>query len=100
MKSTDFCKAMSQELSNWQTRLHYVTNKFDSMPSIDKYKLTSHIEGLHILLTEIEDRIHSLETECPTNWSDEGDEIKVKMGEFAGRFKETEGVLHDYDFGG
>lgn len=70
------------------------------MPSIDKYKLTPHIEGLHILLTEIEDRIHSLETECPTDWSGEGDELKVKMNEFAHSFKEAEGVLHDYDFGG
>jgi hypothetical protein len=44
MKSLDFCCEMDRELSSWRNRLHEVSEKFDSEPSINKYRLQPHID--------------------------------------------------------
>ena len=55
---------MDKELSSWRNRLHEVSEKFDSEPSINKYKLQPQIEGIHILETELDDRLSELRQEC------------------------------------
>ena len=60
MKSLDCCCEMDRELSSWRNRLHEVTEKFDREPSINKYRLQPHIEGIHILQTEMDDRLEEL----------------------------------------
>jgi hypothetical protein len=55
---------MDRELSSWRNRLHEVSEKFDSEPSINKYKLQPQIEGIHILETELDDRLSELRQEC------------------------------------
>ena len=64
MKSLDYCCEMDKELSSWRNRLHEVSEKFDSEPSINKYKLQPQIEGIHILETELDDRLSELRQEC------------------------------------
>ncbi|MFZ5765826.1 MAG: hypothetical protein ACOY4H_09550 [Thermodesulfobacteriota bacterium] len=66
MMNKNCCNDMERELAGWRSRLEEVSRKFDAVPSIDKYKLTPHIEGLHIVLTELDDRISLLRRECPT----------------------------------
>ncbi len=65
MMKSNCCMDMERELAGWRSRLEEVSRKFDTVPSIDKYKLTPHIEGLHIVLTELDDRISMLRRECP-----------------------------------
>ncbi|MBI5559571.1 MAG: hypothetical protein HY885_18265 [Deltaproteobacteria bacterium] len=67
MTTDTCCQNIERELSCWKGRLDEVAHKFDAVPSIDKYKLTPHIEGIHILLTELDDRINTLRKECPSN---------------------------------
>jgi len=98
MKANEFCSNLDRELTDWRRRLQEVSAKFDEMPSIDKYRLTTQIEGLHILLTEMEDRIHQLRESCPTGEWFEEEESKV--GEPAYNLKEGKEVAYDYDFGG
>jgi hypothetical protein len=50
----------------WSSRLQELSNKFDRVPSIEKYKLLSHIEELHILMTEMDDRLCDMMNACPT----------------------------------
>jgi hypothetical protein len=64
MKSLDLCCEMDRELSSWRNKLHDVTEKFDREPSISKYRLQPHIEGLHILETEMDDRLEQVRSEC------------------------------------
>ena len=63
MKSFDCCE-MDSELSSWRNKLHEVAEKFDHEPSINKYKLQPHIESIHILQTEMDDRLEELRTAC------------------------------------
>ena len=97
MNAHEFCTNLDRELASWRERLQAVSSKFDEMPSIDKYRLTTQIEGLHILLTEMEDRINFLKNACPTGDWFEGEDA---TGEPVYNLKEERGVRHDYDFGG
>jgi hypothetical protein len=64
MKSLDFCCELDRELSSWRNRLHEVSEKFDHEPSINKYKVQPHIEGINILEAELDDRLDELRQEC------------------------------------
>ena len=64
MKSLDYCCELDRELSSWRNRLHEVSEKFDYEPSINKYILQPHIEGIHILEAELDDRLDEVRREC------------------------------------
>ena len=66
MATTLYCSSMAEELEFWSSRLHELSNKFERVPSIDKYKLLPHIEELHILMTEMDDRLCDMMNACPT----------------------------------
>ena len=67
MKSLDYCCELDRELSSWRNRLHEVSEKFNHEPSINKYKLQPHIEGIHILEAELDDRLDEVRREL--TWS-------------------------------
>ena len=77
MKSSDCCCETDSELSSWRNRLHEVAEKFDREPSVNKYKLQPHIEGIHILQTEIDDRLEELRRVCKYGGIDV--ELKAKL---------------------
>ena len=64
MKNLDFCCELDSELSSWRNKLHEVSEKFDHERSINKYKVQPHIEGIHILQAELDDRLDELRREC------------------------------------
>ena len=47
------------------------------MPSIDKYRLLPQIEELHILVTEMDDRLCEVMTACPTVEALEKEELNT-----------------------
>lgn len=100
MEVKDYCRNMEMELTSWKSKLYDVIRKMDSAPTGAKEKVYEDINGLHILMTELEDRLDSLRTSCPTEWSPEDKEIRVKLDDLESRYKETSKVLFDYDFGG
>lgn len=66
MANRNYCSNIAEELEFWSNRLHELSNKIDRMPSLDKYKLLPHIEELHIMMTEMDDRLCDLMTSCQT----------------------------------
>ena len=89
---------IGKELECWHDRLATVTGKIDGLPSIEKYKLTPYIEGLHILLTEMDERIGELRTEGVTT-SSSGVVVRPPVVEKEA-CKSQECERYDYDFGG
>ena len=65
MASRNYCSNVGEELEVWSIKLHELSRKIDHMPSIDKYRLLPHIEELHILMTEMDDRLCEVMTACP-----------------------------------
>ena len=66
MASRDYCANVAEELERWSERLHSLSDEIDRIPSIDKYRMLPQIEQLHILMTELDDRLCDLVDSCPT----------------------------------
>ena len=66
MASRNYCSSIEDELEVWSGRLHELSEKIDRMPSIDKYRMLPHIEELHIVLTEMDDRLCNVMASCST----------------------------------
>ena len=95
MASRDYCSNMAEELEGWSNKLHELSSKIDNIPSIQKYHILPQIEELHIIMTELDDRLCEMVTSCPTAGSlSEGDSVgPVNMN-----ISSSESF--DYDFGG
>ena len=100
MEVKEYCKNVDIELTSWKAKLYDVIRKLDAMPSGHKEKVLPEIEGFHILMGELDERIEQLRSECPTEWSPSREEIKVKLDNLSSKFNDAEGILFDYDFGG
>ncbi len=81
MATLEYCSNLALELERWSKKLHAISKKIDHLPSIEKYKLTAHLEGMHILITEMDDRIMQLRNECPSVAEPEKEERGIKTGE-------------------
>jgi hypothetical protein len=80
--------------------MYDLMNKIDKLSSGEKQRMLDEINGLNIIITELDDRIDKLRTECPVAWKPEQEQIQSKFSEINEKYKETTGVLFDYDFGG
>jgi hypothetical protein len=100
MASRDYCSNVAEELERWSGRLHSLSDEIDRIPSIDKYRMLPQIEQLHILMTELDDRLCDLMNSCPTVETGGG---KVVRGGVSTVGKGTGPVANekfDYEIGG
>ena len=100
MNVTDYCKNLDIELTGWKAKLYNVMRQMDKLPTGDKQRMYEKVNGLHIIMTELDDRLDNLRTSCPTEWNPVRQEIKGKMADLGDRYAETEGSLFDYGVGG
>jgi len=100
MEIKEYCKYVDTELTMWKARLYDVMRKIETLPSGNKQRMHDEVNGLNIVMAELEERIDKLRSECPLVWKPEQDKIKEKFSEMTDKYKETTGVYFDYDFGG
>lgn len=100
MELSDYCKGVDIELTMWKAKLYDVMAQMDRLPTGNKQRMYEEVNGLHILMSELEERIEKLRRECPTEWKPDQEEIRTKFSELGVKYNDTAGVLFDYDFGG
>lgn len=100
MDIKEYCKYVDTELTMWKTRLYDVMSKIENLPTGNKQRMYEQVNGLNIVMAELEERIDKLRSECPIAWKPEQEKIKEKFSEINDKYKETTGVFFDYDFGG
>lgn len=100
MATKEYCSNVAEELEIWSERLHELSGKIDRMPSIDKYKMYPLIEELHIIMTEMDDRLCEALTECSTFEGPFKEDVAGPKQELKRNLNQDENVLFDYDFGG
>ena len=99
MASKYYCSNVASELEFWSRRLHKLSNEIDGLASIDKYKLQPQIDELHIIMTEIDDRLCDLVNACDSAESFDDPAVKKRDHMKQARtFSNKE--FFDYDFGG
>lgn len=100
MELKDYCKNVDTELSQWHDRLGKIVSHLDAMPTRTKEALYEEVNGLHILMDEMDDRINQLRTQCSISWEPEEDSPTPTIAGTSKRFNDTPGLAFDYDFGG
>ena len=98
MEIKDYCKNVDMELSQWQGKIYDVVSKIDSLPTGNKQRMLEDVNGLHIIMTELCDRIEKLRTECPISWEPEKEDVAFHEPAF--NFNDKANVNFDYDYGG
>ncbi|MHB8789046.1 MAG: hypothetical protein ACYDBT_04135 [Desulfobulbaceae bacterium] len=99
MASRYYCSNVAGELEGLSEKLHNLSDKIDRLPSIDKYRLQPHIDELHIIMTELDDRLCELVTSCSTaEMFDRGETVGSNGVKFSEPSRRNE--LFDYDIGG
>ena len=89
MDVQDFCKGMEAEMTAWKSKLYDVMRKVDKLGSAEKEKVLPNIEDLHIFLEEMSDRVESLKTECPSDWSPMKMDIEEGSTDMRSKYDET-----------
>lgn len=101
MASRDYCSSVSSELEQWSEKLHKLSSDIDRIPSINKYKVLPQIEALHIIMTELDDRLCDLMTACPTvDRLDVKEDVVGKGTTFAYDINKNRTEAFDYEYGG
>jgi len=89
MNVQDFCKGMEAEMTAWKAKLYDVMRKVDKLGSAEKEKVLPNIEDLHMFLEEMSDRVETLKTECPSDWSPMKKDIEEGTTDMRGKYEET-----------
>lgn len=89
MDVKDYCRSIEQELTGWKAKLYDLTRKVDKLPSASKEKVLANVEDLHMIVTELDDRLETLRTECPTEWSPIKKEIDGAHVNLRSRYEEA-----------
>ena len=89
MDVQDFCKGMEVEMTAWKAKLYNVMRKVDKLGSAEKEKVLPNIEDLHMFLEEMSDRVETLKTECPSDWSPVKKDIEAGTTDMRGKYEET-----------
>jgi len=89
MDVQDYCSGLEAEMTAWKVKLYDVMRKVDKLGSAEKEKALPNIEDLHMLLEEMTDRVETLKTECPSDWSPVKKEIEGGTVDMRGKYEET-----------
>ena len=64
MKAKNCCKTMEMELTGWKAIVYDITHKMEGLSGTEKAKVLPHIEDLHILISEMDERIEQIRNTC------------------------------------
>ena len=64
MKARNCCKTMEAELTAWKANVYDIVRKMEELPGGEKEKILPNIEDLHILISEMDQRIDQIRDNC------------------------------------
>lgn len=100
MDVNDYCKNVDIELTGWKAKLYNIMRQMEDLPTAEKQRMYEQVNGLNIIMTELEDRIEDLRKSCPTEWQPTREELKGKISDLGDKYEEAEKALFDYGVGG
>jgi hypothetical protein len=89
MDVMDYCRGVEMELTAWKAKLYDMLRKVEKLSSAEREKMLANIEDLHMIVTEMEDRVGQLRNECPTEWSPQKKELDDAHVNMRAKYEET-----------
>ena len=81
MKVQDFCSQMEKQLETFQNTVSDIEKRLDAGGTEAKEKILPVVGDIRQLLTELTAQKERLETECPSDWSDEKSTMEDLVGQ-------------------
>ena len=81
MKARNCCKTMQAELTAWKANVYDIARKMEELSGGEKEKILPHIEDLHMLIAEMDDRIEQIRENCTPETCI--DDIRTEREEFS-----------------
>jgi len=100
MEVKDYCRNVETELTAWKAKLYNIMRQMDNLSTADKQRMYEKVNGLHIIMSDLEERLDQLRTNCPTEWNPVREEIKAKFNDLGDNYEQASKELFDYDVGG
>lgn len=99
MEVIDYCRNVEMELNSWKTRLYDVVRKMGMASVGGTDEIYEDINGIHLIITQLEDRIDRLRAACPKDWRTAERDIRNRLGDLENRCTKASKDLFGYDFG-
>ncbi|MGB9436370.1 MAG: hypothetical protein WCB15_00375, partial [Desulfobacterales bacterium] len=80
MKARNCCKTMQAELTAWKANVYDIVRKMEELPGGERERILPNIEDLHILISEMDDRIEHIQDNCTPETGI--DDIRTEKEEF------------------
>ena len=89
MEARDYCNSMAAELTAWKAKLFDVISRTDKMGTAEKDKVWEYFNEMKIVIQDLEDKIESLRTECPADWSPQKKAIEDAHVDMRSKYEQT-----------
>ncbi len=89
MEVQDFCNGMQAELTAWKAKLFDVAAKADNLGTEDKNRVWEYFNDLKMIVSDLESKIESLRTECPSEWSPQKKEIEDAHEDMRSKYQQS-----------
>jgi hypothetical protein len=80
MKARNCCNTMQAELTAWKANVYDVVRKMEELPGGERERILPNIEDLHMLISEMDDRIEYIRDNCTPETGI--DDIRTEREEF------------------
>jgi len=80
MKARNCCNTMQAELTAWKANVYDVVRKMEELPGGERERILPNIEDLHMLISEMDDRIEDIRDNCTPETGI--DDIRTEKEEF------------------
>ena len=80
MKARNCCKTMQAELTAWKANVYDIVRKMEELPGGERDRVLPNIEDLHMLISEMDDRIEYIRDNCTPETGI--DDIRTEREEF------------------
>lgn len=98
METKEYCDNVTLELAGWKDKVDGLVKKLDRMSTGEKERVYYEVNGLHIVQSELNDRIDGLNRACMMNWEPfRGDDHEITWPEQSAR---TWDFISQSDIGG
>jgi len=100
MQIQDFCKQMEMQLDTFEKSVNHIEAKLDAGGTAAKQKILPVVGDIKNLLTELRLQKERLETQCPSDWSEEKADLENLVGQIGSSIDRTWTQLAPGNIGG
>jgi hypothetical protein len=100
MAVQDFCNQMQQQLDSFEQQVGRIEKQLDAGGTEVKQEILPIVGDIKNLITELKVQKDRLETECPSDWSDEKSKMEGLVGQIGSSIDRAQKELPGGDVGG